>query len=727
MRDESLLIDLNEGRLPLLVSRRPDAALTARNRLVMRFDDEQLTETLLIACESSTTDIQSIVVDLGARGQRPEMQWSAVLPDGTSRRIESLQRVTPENVQLLEPNQGRQPEESVVGASETTSPQSNAFATNEDASTDLWQLSFGEPGERRLLLVGRRTYPMKDRQHLPLPYILGAAGQTSDALISPSLNVDQLSGSIQKVPLVESSGASFKAFAALAPDIQPEAATCILRYEATEKPWIELSATASRVSQPIVSHETVRIVASNRGGDWLVGCYEFAYSGTLVIDQDPSLRLISVTNQSDQPLPFEELDHQVRVSPQLNDSCVFLKWSRPTVAGSLVRRWTTPKLHTNAVVLQRDWRLLAAADTLIPRVLMDGQPDRDFHLQKSFADLLGFDWLGGGASGGPSLATKTLSIQTMRQRFLVVDATLGFPVMAMFALWLFALGWWVAGRKMPVVLALWGVSLVPGIALLPSTHIWFGTICLPLACGGLIAVCQRQMRQGDLSIRGANASASAVKRTMDGLPIGALAGRERPSSRAITWSTKVWIFVVITSALLSVLSQVQAQESNVTSDANTSESSTPAEVPLKPVKAEGRDYVLIPTDKTGKPSGSKVYIDQSLYSQLYREQLPTIGTVRLRSANYRLRLDGAVDAKPQVEVEARLQVEDSAQRAELSLPFRSSEVKSVQWLTDRDTRALRWLADSDSSIRITLPPATNATILVRANLEITTPAKLTNG
>ncbi len=253
LRDESLLIDLNEGRLPLLVSRRPDAALTARNRLVMRFDGEQLTETLLVACESSTTDIQSIVVDLGARGQRPEMQWSAVLPDGSTRRIETLQRVTPENVRLLEPNQSRQPDEADDSASDTTSPALNTVTTEETVSTDLWQLSFGEPGERRLLLVGRRTYPMNSRQHLPLPFILGAAGQTSDALISPSLNVDQLSGSIQKVPLVESSGASFKAFAALAPDIQPEAATCILRYEAAEKPWIELSATASRESQPIVS------------------------------------------------------------------------------------------------------------------------------------------------------------------------------------------------------------------------------------------------------------------------------------------------------------------------------------------------------------------------------------------------------------------------------------------------------------------------------------------
>ncbi len=98
----------------------------------------------------------------------------------------------------------------------------------------------------------------------------------------------------------------------------------------------------------------------------------------------------------------------------------------PDRGGSLIRRWTTPKLHSNAVVLQRDWRLIAAADTLIPRVLMDGQPDRDFHLQKSFAELLGFDWLGG-SSGGPSIATKTLSIHTTRQRFLVVDATLGFP------------------------------------------------------------------------------------------------------------------------------------------------------------------------------------------------------------------------------------------------------------------------------------------------------------
>ncbi len=279
--------------------------------------------------------------------------------------------------------------------------------------------------------------------------------------------------------------------------------------------------------------------------------------------------------------------------------------------------------------------------------------------------------------------------------------------------------------KMPVVLALWGVSLVPGIALLPSTHIWFGTISLPLACGGLIAVCQRQLRQGDLTKRMVNSPASGVKRALDTVPIGAMAGRERPSSRAITWSTKVWLFVVISSALLSVLSQVQAQEPAVAPVSTTSDSPTLAKESLKPIKAEERDYVLIPTDEKGNPSGSKVYIDQSLYSQLYREQLPTIGTVRLRSANYRLRLDGAVDAKPQAEMEARLQLEDSAQRAELSLPFRSSEVKSVQWLTDRDTRALRWLADSDNSIRITLPPATNATILVRANLDITTPAKLT--
>ncbi len=60
LRDESLLIDLNEGRLPLLVSRRPDAALAARNRLVLKYDGERLSETLLIACESSTTDIQSL-------------------------------------------------------------------------------------------------------------------------------------------------------------------------------------------------------------------------------------------------------------------------------------------------------------------------------------------------------------------------------------------------------------------------------------------------------------------------------------------------------------------------------------------------------------------------------------------------------------------------------------------------------------------------------------------
>ncbi len=748
LRDESLLIDLNEGRLPLLVSRRPDAALAARNRLVLKYDGERLSETLLIACESSTTDIQSLVIDLGARGERPEMQWSAILPDGSSRRIESLQPVTPESVGLLDPNQISPPlgplnadgsPEAQTSQEESVDPTSAGTAEPASpttaASSELWRLSFGEPGERRLLLIGRRSYPASGDTQVPLPFIPGAAGQTSDVLVSPSLSVQRLSGSIQKVPAVESSGLAYKPFAAVVPDYQPETGACILRYEATERPSIDLAPSKVLPTQPIVSHETVRIVASNRGGDWIVASYEFAFAGALVIDQDPSLRLISVTNQNDRPVPYEEAEHRLRVTPQATDTCLFFKWNRPTVAGSLIRRWTTPRLRSNAVVLLRDWRVISAADTLIPRLLVDGQLDRDFELQKSFADLLGVDWLK--SDGKSALAPQTLAVQTTRQRFLVVDATLGFPVMAMMALWLFAFGWWLATRRIDMVLLIWGATLIPGLALLPSTHVWFGTVCLPLACGGLIAVCQRHLQPTMAAMRasrGSNSqlkpgsptpkSGSGVHGNVPGVHVPGEEAREKPSSRAITWSARLSICIALSAAWGATVNSVLAQEPMITGQAPAAvQAGAPAGTSTQPATPAPRDYVLIPTDATGKPAGTKVYIDQSLYQQLYREQLPTIGTVRLKTANYRVRLDGALEAKPQAEVEVRFQLEDSVQRAELSLPFRSAEVKSVQWLTDRDSRALRWLADSDRSIRITLPPASNAGILIRANLDITVPTK----
>ena len=740
---DSLLIDLNEGRIAPLVSRRPDIAFDTANRLTLRVEGDRLIETCLIACDSTSTDIQSIVVDLGDALGRPPMQWSAVRTDGSSCRITSASRVAPDDL---------------VSRDGTAVPPS---VPEVPTSGEVWRLDFGDRGERELLLVGRREYRFTKNVRIPLPSVPGAANQNAQVVIMPSLAVSELGTAAFKVPPLTTKKSIIQKFGSIPTESDPGVGSTVLRYDATEKPLITVVASRKSEALPLIWRETVRIEASNRGGDLVTGVYDIDRDVELTIRHDLNMRLLGVTNLKGEAIEYELAAESLRVKASSESRQVVTHWNRPTVSGLVARQWVAPKLEVAGIVLRSDWKMVPAPDTLAPSLAILGDTSAAF---LPVARLAGEEKAKQAETPRPLLLGSpaselsddagdfdygAITVEPGLSRVWLIDSGLGYTMVAITGLCVFAFGWWTAMRFPTLCAILWVSSLVPPMFLLATASLWMSAVCVPLAAGGLVALTIRpdlwRLREPGRG-RGSELGGGESSKLQWDLESSAILVRDPSMHSVRSWGSRIpfWIIyalIGLCAALMAGQSRAQApgvspmpttqtsptgNERGVVTEANGKAAVLPVAIEVTaPNALIGSPLLLIPTGEAGELAGTKVYIPQTLYAELFRERTPSIGATRVRTVAYRLRIDGATDSIATAELEARFQLEDSKLRAETRLPFRASQLKSVQWLTDSDTRALRWSADGDSAVRLALPPASKASLLVRLTCEVQSPSRLT--
>ena len=759
--EDGLLLELNEGRLPPLVSRRPDMNLDTTSRLVLNRDGERLIETVLIACDSASTDIQNIVVDLGSPSGRPPMQWSAIRADGSNRRIETLTRIRAEDLVMRETNASDSPAQSVpsvtvapsTGATTSFTDTTSTSNAAESTASEVWRLELGNRGERQVMLLGRREYPFKNSKQLPLPMVPGASSQSSQVVVMPTLAVKQASGSVLRMPPVSMTKTSLQQFGSIPAETDPIPGAIMLRYEATEKPTIEVASADKPDNATVVWRESVRIVASNRGGDTIVASYDIDPGMPLEISHDVNLRLVSVTNSAGVPLAYEALPHQLNIRESPTDSRILITWTRTVFSNTIVRRWVAPRMSVNAIVLRRDWQVMSAPDTVIPTSLFFGRPTTASTASTASTATKGETeppldlWTQPGlelnqvAQNGLSqeklnqARANAIDINPETSHVWLFDSALAYPTAAMLGLCMFALNWWLATRRPFIAMTLWVFSIAVPVLLFSSNLLWISSVCVPLAAGGLIAVSLSPNAGG----RRNSARSSVTKQPSHSSDLRRSRGESRSSLGSMvasregtsTWSGRApnWMLVLAAHSIAVLLSSdtIAQTEARLVAPPLTN-AGTPASGEIttdrKMIGNAPPPLLLIPTTADGEIAGSKVYIPQSFYFDLFRDGLPGVESIRITTASYRLRLEGLAESKTTAELEARFQLEDNVQRTEAVLPFRPSQIKSVQWLTESESRPIRWSADGDAAVRLTLPASSNASLLIRIGVDVQITSRL---
>lgn len=661
LSEDSLLLELPDGRLESLVCRRPEVNLDATIRFALRRDGDRLIETCVIGCDSISTDVQSLVVDLGEHRNRPVMQWSAIRADGSSRRMD---------------------------------------ARPDAAPTEICRIDLGTRGERQVLLLGKREYPIGDGCTVPLPVVPEATNQSCQAIVMPTLSITRQGPTMLRVPAATPAKPPGKPqsqwLVTMLADIDPAPGSVVLRYESTDRSSIDVVASESPKAVTVVWQESVQINASNRGGDTIIATYDVDPSSTITINHDAVLRLVSVTDPGGKTIPHESEPGQLRVNTPSNVSQWMVTWTRNVYSNSMFRRWSAPKVQVTGVVLRRAWVLTPAPDTMVPAASLFGRPTA---ADGSLSPPAVMSWQ---SNFWAHQGDVEMDINAGKDRVWILDSAIGYPVAAMIGMCLFAANWWIALRSRFVAFTLWCFSVLPVLLLFSTDAIWVASVCVPLAAGGVIATTATS------SVKGQRRSRPSSGRSAK--PITAKLLTQAPAS----WPTTLplWFLAILTIDAVARCEPIASAQS-ITDAA--------AVVGSKRDDAMARaPFMLVPTDESGAIAGTKVYIPKNYYVELMRDGLPSITPARFQSVAYRLRLEGLAGSKTSAELEARFQIQDSDASSDAKFPFLPSQVRSVQWLTDTDSRPLRWIAEADNSVRLTLPPASNASLLIRLGVDVQT-------
>src|SRR5690606_12694803 len=197
-----------------------------------------------------------------------------------------------------------------------------------------------------------------------LPSVAGASTRLAQVFVEPSLEVHRFAAGVLRVPQLVSSDRL--------PLGSPPAAGTALRYDSAAPAWVELRAVEAAAAVPVLWQESVDIVTSGRGGDWITATYSAHAESALVIDHEPGLRLIGATDQNAARVEYDATASRLSVKALPSSTQVVVQWSRPAGSTELWQQWTPPMISTTGVLLRRDWQVTAAPDTFIPAALTQG-------------------------------------------------------------------------------------------------------------------------------------------------------------------------------------------------------------------------------------------------------------------------------------------------------------------------------------------------------------------
>lgn len=673
---EALLLEISRERMRALTSRRPVAAFAAASLVRLSTENQRVQETHFIRCDSEAGQLDQVRVEFGA-GAGPEMAWSVDPSASPARRLLRARRLAPPVPESVDPR-------------------------------EMWELTLERAGSRGVVLVGRREHvelpwaagqPIGSRPlRVELPSVADANSRTAHVIVPESLRVVGVSEGVLKVPFADASG-----LGRLGETVANPGDT-MLRYDSSGASWIDVLPSEGMGAPTVSWREAVEVVISGRGGDWVSASYDTQPGATLVIDCDADLQLADVTDEMGRKLEHEwsrgrlvvrgprevsELGPSSDLAPLGGTARIHIRWSRRASGQAWWRNWEPPRINASGPILRRDWRLLAAADTVIPETLLG-------RLTRSVASFLVAPQDAFPAATGQrdSLAPSRLPDLRIdperRATVWVLDRSAGMSLGVVLGILIFAGSWALCGRH-----PLWmGIGLLSALALLPTFSLgwgyWVAVTCLPIAAGSLLGTTLGRSR----------------------LP----AGDDDALSITETARITLWLGVVIGAgwALAAPAAQAQSVERR--------EGGSVASEPQ--ASASRRPIVLIPTDTDGQLAGDKVYIPNGTYAELFRDKPAAVTVPLITSAVYRLRLDGMTESgMPAAEWEVRYSLANLSERSEIQLPIRPGDVRSVQWLPGGESKPLRWSADGEDRIRVVLPPTSSAALLLRFTSEVESPER----
>lgn len=684
---DSLLLDITQGRILTLTSRRPAATFHVTSHTSLQFQSGVIAERHTLRCESASGELDRIRVEFAA-DNRPDLEWSIQDERMPPRRLIRASRLGDGSSNQTPPR-----------AAEPASVGSEAGDAAEPEPREIWELELERQAARSVVLIGRRETNVPSANHsdghagdhagddatagdasrdpaairLALPSVLAATNRTATVFVPATLELVAVDDGVLRVPADSDQG----------PGIA-------LRYDSSSTHWIDLRPATNSSLPTVLWSESVQLTTSQRGGDWIEAHYRVAKGEQLELQYDADLRLSEVTDGRGRNLAHDRTPGNLRVPLEPLTETVVVKWSRPPIAVGWLTRWTRPLIRPQAVSLQSDWQITGAADTWLPR------------------------------PGGNPLY--------------LVDRTVLLSLLTMTALAVFGAAWSLALRSVTVTAALFLLA-VAALPWLPSDqmHYWVMVACVPLAAGGLLgnllAIARRPPPEplADPS-RSRSQRSATTPAGRDPAPTVRQLNKERSAAIRLPGRLSLWATLLLSPIAAPTFAQPpnnSAPHGFINQAAAGNPNATRAETADAATAGQPRPEVLIPTRPDGSLAGDKVYISQGYYNDLFRERTLAPPTPRITAAVYRLRLDGMSEAgMPRADWEIRYSLADLSERSELALPFRPADVRSVQWLPGGEAKPLRWVLDGESQIRVSLPPTAATAMLVRLSTDVQSPERL---
>lgn len=636
----------SSGRTPEIWLEPPGVAFDVSTKLKLQRDNDEIVERLIVDVESAGQSLRELVIQTDDDAARPPFLWS----------------ISGDN-----------------GLPSTSLPASDIRrGTGEELGT--YRIDVSELNLRRRPLIARRRYSVSGQVKMMLPSVPGAVSQQSEVQIGAGLVVADTSRFVQRVPLVhpdqgQRSDQTVKQESATVPSPNRDAVVVqCLRYDAVEQPSIVIASDNSDHLVNLAWRESIRVIASSRGTDRIEAAYRLTASAPITIDYSDDLQLASV-HRNGQPIDLLTVPQRpLRIEPGDDTETLRVVWNRSRIGSRWLRQCRMPNINVSAVVMKRDYRLIAASDTFAPASLLTGSQRRMESDPKSI---------------------RSVPVRPGEQVTLIrrnVALAIGWLV----AIFTFAVGWAIAAWR-PLMVAV-AVVILAAITLLwwPWKLAIIGWLIVPIIAAGMLVSARAWTRRGSILF-----DAETIAQNVDHDP---------DASKDFSWAAIVRFWLLWTTVPYAVLHWTSARADDVITSPNDPLRSEASAIPSD-------IGFLVPMDVNGKMTGDTVYLPRSVHSQLFQtERSIAVQSPNLQSADYRVRIlamdysrDVGSSAGSEsaigtiVEAEYVLHLIDGGRgNNQVRLPLMFASVRRVELIDDVD-RIIRFTADSQGFAVASLP------------------------
>ena len=693
------------AQTPALSLREPNIALDVATAYVIRRQDDELIEDLIIETASTNQSPEQLRIALGPSNNRPPMVWKLRGDDNQP------------PIRL-----------------------SNSDIVLDNAIDGVYKIDLSQLNLRGKRLVGHRRYPFEsvnqDNAQSPatlletnLPVVIGATSHDAEVLIGSGLAVNKSSESVLRVPVDHPFGVgdrweSIFTFPQqsienqIAPELQEtlestseaissESSRRIgsdglvsgsrdsrlrksqssfkssriatrLQYNSADALSITLTECASENESNFVWNQDVNVIASSHGTDRIEAVFRVSAMTDIEIQYPAEMQLMQLT-RNDKPIDIVNRDvRPLRLEPMITEGgdspveMIRLVWNRQQFSRRWWRSCKMPAIKVSGVVLDQTYSVRASSDSFLPRSLVSNDSYRKFVLVDAGQAV----WL---VRRNNALALGWL-----------------------FAISLFAVHWWFARASLVFSFAL--VLLLSLFTFLwwPWHSVLIGWMLIPAATASLlVATTQWHDRGGKKTVP--NGSGDSGDAEDKGASTKQLENKQSDSDFSFDLSTTSLAILICSTFSFSAMT-ASAQNAMPTPNFADSIGDLPAE---KTDASKKRTVeVLVPVDAMGEVLGDKVYLPRKVKSELLASGNHLFPEdARFESANYRLRIassDGSSRTNlPLIDAEFVLHADRATDR--INIPINPTMIRRIEWSQNGQDRIVQFDAVSANSIVARVP------------------------